>query len=255
MELTKCVFKHVFVTASKKGVILTALPCQCVIISYFSHMLTATNIVKNYGALPVLRGVDIEITKGEIISIVGSSGAGKSTLLHILGTLDKADKGSICLQGQLIEELRGKRLAAFRNKNIGFVFQFHHLLPEFTALENVCIPGWIAGTKKKETIARATTLLTTLGLSARLQNKPQQLSGGEQQRVAVARALINNPSIIMADEPTGNLDSTNAKELHQLFIDLRNEFNQTFLIVTHNEELAQMSDRILHMKDGRMING
>lgn len=217
-------------------------------------MLIARNIVKNYGILPVLRGVDIQITKGEIVSIVGSSGAGKSTLLHILGTLDKADKGSISLEGQRFEELSGRKLSAFRNKNIGFVFQFHHLLPEFTALENVCIPGWIAGSKKKEIIEKATNLLTTLGLSNRLENKPQQLSGGEQQRVAVARALINNPSIIMADEPTGNLDSSNAKELHQLFIDLRNKFNQTFLIVTHNEELAQMSDRILHMKDGKIID-
>ncbi len=217
-------------------------------------MLTATNIVKNYGILPVLKGVDIKITKGEIVSIVGSSGAGKSTLLHILGTLDKADKGTITLEKQKIDDLSGRKLAAFRNKNIGFVFQFHHLLPEFTALENVCIPAWIAGTKKKEVIARATQLLTTLGLKSRLENKPQQLSGGEQQRVAVARALINNPSIIMADEPTGNLDSANAKELHQLFIDLRNQFDQTFLIVTHNEELAQMSDRILQMKDGRIIN-
>lgn len=217
-------------------------------------MLTATNIIKNYGVLPVLRGVDIQIKRGEIISIVGSSGAGKSTLLHILGTLDKADQGSVSLEGQRIETLSGRKLSAFRNKNIGFVFQFHHLLPEFTALENVCIPGWIAGTKKKEIVEKAINLLTTLGLSNRLENKPQQLSGGEQQRVAVARALINNPSIIMADEPTGNLDSANARELHQLFIDLRNTFNQTFLIVTHNEELAQMSNRILHMKDGRIIN-
>ena len=217
-------------------------------------MLTATNIVKKYGILPVLKGVDIQIAKGEIVSIVGSSGAGKSTLLHILGTLDKADEGTIMLEGQRIEKLSGRKLAAFRNKNIGFVFQFHHLLPEFTALENVCIPGWIAGSKKKEIIERATQLLTTLGLSARLESKPQQLSGGEQQRVAVARALINNPSIIMADEPTGNLDSANAKELHQLFIDLRNQFNQTFLIVTHNDELAQMSDRILQMKDGKIIS-
>jgi len=217
-------------------------------------MLTASNIVKNYGILPVLKGVDIKITKGEIVSIVGSSGAGKSTLLHILGTLDKADKGTVTLGEQKIEDLSGRKLATFRNKNIGFVFQFHHLLPEFTALENVCIPAWIAGSRKKETISRATKLLTTLGLESRLENKPQQLSGGEQQRVAVARALINNPSIIMADEPTGNLDSANAKELHQLFIDLRNQFNQTFLIVTHNEELAQMSDRILQMKDGKIIN-
>lgn len=216
-------------------------------------MLTAKNIYKQYGHLEVLKGVDIEINRGEIVSIVGSSGAGKSTLLHILGTLDKADKGDIILNGQQVRVLYGKKLAAFRNKEIGFVFQFHHLLPEFTALENVCIPGWIAGTKKKDVATRAKELLKTLGLGGRLENKPQQLSGGEQQRVAVARALINIPSIVMADEPTGNLDSANAKELHQLFIDLRKQFNQTFLIVTHNEELAKMSDRILHMKDGKMI--
>jgi lipoprotein-releasing system ATP-binding protein len=215
-------------------------------------MLKATGIYKRYDHLTVLKGVDISINKGEIVSIVGSSGAGKSTLLHILGTLDKADKGQINLNGQQIELLSGSKLAAFRNRHIGFVFQFHHLLPEFTALENVCIPGWIAGKKKKDVVIRATELLKTLGLGNRLENKPQQLSGGEQQRVAVARALINNPSIVMADEPTGNLDSANAKELHQLFIDLRNQFNQTFLIVTHNEELAQMSDRILMMKDGLM---
>jgi lipoprotein-releasing system ATP-binding protein len=217
-------------------------------------MLKATNIVKNYGSLPVLRGVDIEIAKGEVVSIVGSSGAGKSTLLHILGTLDKADKGSVSLEGKRFELLTGRKLAAFRNLNIGFVFQFHHLLPEFTAIENVCIPGWIAGTAKKEVMEKAKRLLTILGLKDRLDNKPQQLSGGEQQRVAVARALINTPSIIMADEPTGNLDSANARELHQLFIDLRKEFNQTFLIVTHNEELAQLSDRTLHMKDGKIID-
>jgi lipoprotein-releasing system ATP-binding protein len=216
-------------------------------------MLTARHIKKNYGSLPVLLSVDIDIKRGEIVSIVGSSGAGKSTLLHILGTLDQADSGTVILEGKKIDDLKGNRLAAFRNKHIGFVFQFHHLLPEFTAVENVCIPGWIAGGKKKEVTERAVTILTTLGLKDRLENKPQQLSGGEQQRVAVARALINSPSIIMADEPTGNLDSAKAKELHELFIDLRNKFNQTFLIVTHNEELAQMSDRILHMKDGRII--
>jgi lipoprotein-releasing system ATP-binding protein len=217
-------------------------------------MLTANGIYKKYDHLTVLKGVDIAINKGEIVSIVGSSGAGKSTLLHILGTLDKADKGQIILNGQHLETLKGKKLSAFRNKNIGFVFQFHHLLPEFSALENVCIPGWIAGAKKKDVVIKATELLKTLGLGNRMENKPQQLSGGEQQRVAVARALINNPSIVMADEPTGNLDSANAKELHQLFIDLRNKFDQTFLIVTHNEELAKMSDRILQMKDGKMIN-
>ena len=218
-------------------------------------MLTAKNLTKNYGSLPVLRGVDIDIKQAEIVSIVGSSGAGKSTLLHILGTLDKADSGTVSLQGEKIETLSSKKLAAFRNKNIGFVFQFHHLLPEFTALENVCIPGWIAGRKKKEVIEKAIGLLTTLGLPDRLENKPQQLSGGEQQRVAVARALINGPAIIMADEPTGNLDSKNAKELHRLFISLRDQFQQTFLIVTHNEELAQMSDRVLHMKDGKIVGG
>jgi lipoprotein-releasing system ATP-binding protein len=216
-------------------------------------MLSAKNIQKKYGQLQVLKGVDITINKGEVVSIVGSSGAGKSTLLHILGTLDNADTGEIILNNQRVDKLFGKKLAAFRNKEIGFVFQFHHLLPEFTALENVCIPGWIAGGKKKEIQLKATQLLKTLGLSERLENKPQQLSGGEQQRVAVARALINNPSIVMADEPTGNLDSKNARELHQLFIDLRQQFNQTFLIVTHNEELATMSDRIVHMKDGKII--
>jgi lipoprotein-releasing system ATP-binding protein len=218
-------------------------------------MLKATGIHKKYDHLTVLKGVDIAIGKGEIVSIVGSSGAGKSTLLHILGTLDKADKGQVNLNGQQLELLYGSKLAAFRNKHIGFVFQFHHLLPEFSALENVCIPGWIAGTKKADVVIKATELLKTLGLGERLENKPNQLSGGEQQRVAVARALINNPVIVMADEPTGNLDSANAKELHQLFIELRNKFNQTFLIVTHNEELAQMSDRVLVMKDGKMMNG
>ncbi len=216
-------------------------------------MLSARQIRKNYGPLPVLQSVDIDIKRGEIVSIVGSSGAGKSTLLHILGTLDRPDSGTVILENTKINDLKGNKLAAFRNKHIGFVFQFHHLLPEFTAVENVSIPGWIAGGKKKEVTERAISILTTLGLAGRLENKPQQLSGGEQQRVAVARALINSPSIIMADEPTGNLDSTKAKELHQLFIDLRNQFTQTFLIVTHNEELAQMSDRILHMKDGKII--
>ncbi len=216
-------------------------------------MLSARNIQKKYGQLQVLKGVDISISKGEIVSIVGSSGAGKSTLLHILGTLDKADAGEISLNGQQINSLSGRKLAAFRNREIGFVFQFHHLLPEFTALENVCIPGWIAGGRKKEVTTHAEELLKNLGLGNRLDNKPQQLSGGEQQRVAVARALINNPSIVMADEPTGNLDSANAKELHNLFIELRNQYSQTFLIVTHNEELALQSDRIIHMKDGRIV--
>ena len=217
-------------------------------------MLIAKNIFKNYGPLQVLKGVDIAINKAEIVSISGSSGAGKSTLLHILGTLDTADSGEIFLENQRIDTLTGKKLAVFRNTHIGFVFQFHHLLPEFTAWENVCIPGWIAGRKKKEVREKAEELLQILGLKDRGEHKPNELSGGEQQRVAVARALINNPSIVMADEPTGNLDSANAKELHNLFIDLRNRFQQTFLIVTHNEELAQMSDRILHMKDGRMVD-
>jgi len=216
-------------------------------------MLQAKQIFKNYGSLQVLRGVDLSIGKGEIVSIVGSSGAGKSTLLHITGTLDRADRGELIIDTTLIAALSSKKLAAFRNRHIGFVFQFHHLLPEFSAIENVCVPGWIAGRKTKEVHDKALSLLELLGLKDRAEHKPGELSGGEQQRVAVARALINNPSIVMADEPTGNLDSANAKELHKLFIDLRNQLQQTFLIVTHNEELAQMSDRILHMKDGRML--
>jgi len=185
--------------------------------------------------------------------LVGSSGAGKSTLLHILGTLDEADGGEVWLNNTSLHKLSGNALAAFRNKHIGFVFQFHHLLPEFTALENVCIPGWLGNRNKKQVEERAKELLTMLGLKDRMENKPNALSGGEQQRVAVARALINNPDIILADEPTGNLDSANAKELHQLFFDLRRQFNQTFLIVTHNEELASQCDRIVHMKDGKII--
>jgi lipoprotein-releasing system ATP-binding protein len=216
-------------------------------------MLTARDLHKSYGQLEVLRGVSVKIEQGEIVSIVGPSGSGKSTLLHILGTLDKADKGDIMLDSMNLGDMNAKTLAAFRNRNIGFVFQFHHLLPEFTALENVSIPGWIAGRSKKEVEEKAIGLLSLLGLEERVENKPQQLSGGEQQRVAVARALINQPKIVFADEPTGNLDSANAKELHDLFFDLRKKFNQTFLIVTHNEELAQMSDKILHMKDGRIV--
>jgi lipoprotein-releasing system ATP-binding protein len=217
-------------------------------------MLTAKNVHKKYNELEVLKGVDLTINKGEIVSIVGSSGAGKSTLLHILGTLDMADQGEIYLNDQRVDKLRGKKLAGFRNIHIGFVFQFHHLLPEFNALENVCIPGWIAGKKKRLVEEKAVQLLEQLGLKHRMDNKPQQLSGGEQQRVAVARALINNPEIVFADEPTGNLDSTNAKDLHELFMQLRQQFNQTFLIVTHNEELATMSDRVIHMKDGKIID-
>jgi lipoprotein-releasing system ATP-binding protein len=216
-------------------------------------MLSGKNIHKKYGTVAVLRGVDIEVKKGEIVSIVGSSGAGKSTLLHILGTLDGADMGMVELNNMNVGSLQGRKLADFRNKNIGFVFQFHHLLPEFTALENVCIPGWLAGRRKKEVEEKGRELLNLLGLSERMDNKPNQMSGGEQQRVAVARALINTPAIVFADEPTGNLDSANAKELHQLFFDLRNKFKQTFLIVTHNEELAQLSDRVLHMKDGKIV--
>ena len=216
-------------------------------------MLTGKNIYKRYGLVEVLKGVDIEIGRGEIVSIVGPSGSGKSTLLHILSTLDRADQGEVIMNNTSISTLQGKKLAAFRNRNIGFVFQFHHLLPEFSALENVCIPGWLAGTRKKEVEERAKQLLAMLGLSHRVDNKPNQLSGGEQQRVAVARALINKPEIVFADEPTGNLDSANARELHQLFFDLRKQFQQTFLIVTHNEELATQSDRVLHMKDGKIV--
>jgi lipoprotein-releasing system ATP-binding protein len=216
-------------------------------------MLTATNIQKYYGQLWVLKGVDLAIQRGEIASIVGPSGSGKSTLLHILGTLDKPNKGEVVMNNERIDYLNDKQMAAFRNRHVGFVFQFHHLLPEFTALENVCIPGWMAGRRKKEVMDHAVDLLKMLGLDKRMENKPNALSGGEQQRVAVARALINRPAIVFADEPTGNLDSANARELHQLFFTLRQQFNQTFLIVTHNEELAQMSDRILHMKDGKIV--
>ena len=216
-------------------------------------MLSARGIHKYYGDLWVLKGVDVEIAKGEIVTIAGPSGCGKSTLLHILGTLDTPAKGELFIQGKKVSDLNGKALASFRNTHIGFVFQFHHLLPEFSAVENVCIPAWIAGQKKKKEVEeRAKTLLHTLGVGDRLDHKPNALSGGEQQRVAVARALINNPDIVFADEPTGNLDSANARDLHQLFFQLRDTFRQTFLIVTHNEELAQMSDRILHMKDGMM---
>jgi lipoprotein-releasing system ATP-binding protein len=217
-------------------------------------MLTATNIHKRYGTVEVLKGVDITINKGEVVSIVGPSGSGKSTFLHILGTLDKPDKGDVFLHNQNISGLQGTRLSSFRNRHIGFVFQFHHLLPEFSALENVCIPGWIASSDKTAVRKRALELLGMLGLSHRLENKPNQLSGGEQQRVAVARALINNPEVVFADEPTGNLDTANAKELHHLFFELRKQFQQTFLIVTHNEELALLSDRVLHMKDGKILS-
>jgi lipoprotein-releasing system ATP-binding protein len=218
-------------------------------------MLKATNITRNYNGLQVLKGVDIFVKKGEIVSIVGSSGAGKSTLLHILGSLDKANSGEIWINNERIDTLKEKELAKFRNLHIGFVFQFHHLLPEFSALENVCIPGWIAGTPKNELEARALELLKILGLQDRASHKPSELSGGEQQRVAVARALINNPDIVFADEPTGNLDSKHAQELHELFLHLQKTMGQTFLIVTHNEALAKMSDRVVHMKDGYIVEG
>ncbi|SFW70177.1 ABC transporter ATP-binding protein [Chitinophaga sancti] len=216
-------------------------------------MLTARNLTKNYSNLPVLKGVDVTVNKGEIVTIVGSSGAGKSTLLHILGTLDTPTSGEVWLNDVNLTALKGNALADFRNRHMGFIFQFHHLLPEFTAIENVCVPGFIAGSNKNEVKKRAAFLLETLGLGHRMDHKPNELSGGEQQRVAVARALINNPDIVMADEPTGNLDSHNARELHQLFFQLRDQFQQTFIIVTHNEELAPLSDRQLVMKDGKML--
>ncbi|OMP76866.1 MULTISPECIES: ABC transporter ATP-binding protein [unclassified Chitinophaga] len=216
-------------------------------------MLTARNLTKNYSNLPVLKGVDVTVNKGEIVTIVGSSGAGKSTLLHILGTLDTPTSGEVWLNDVNLTALKGNALADFRNRHMGFIFQFHHLLPEFNAIENVCVPGFIAGHNKNEVKKRAAFLLETLGLADRMDHKPNELSGGEQQRVAVARALINNPDIVMADEPTGNLDSHNARELHQLFFQLRDQFKQTFIIVTHNEELAPLSDRQLVMKDGKML--
>ena len=216
-------------------------------------MLQAKGIHKAYGTLPILKGVDITVEKGEIVSIVGASGAGKSTLLHIIGTLDKPDQGSIFIDGVDIHKLSAKKLSAFRNEHIGFVFQFHHLLPEFTALENVCIPAFIHGQGRAEAETKAKELLEILGVSHRIDHKPAEMSGGEQQRVSVARALMNDPSIILADEPSGNLDSENAAALHQLFFDLRTKFQQTFIIVTHNEELARISDRTIHMRDGLVV--
>ena len=216
-------------------------------------MIKASNIQKSYETLNVLKGVNITINKGEIISIVGASGAGKSTLLHIIGTLDRPKSGTLEINNINISTLNDKKLAEFRNKNIGFVFQFHHLLPEFTALENVCIPSFIAGNSEALSIERAKELLGFLGLADRMHHKPHEISGGEQQRVAVARALINNPLVILADEPSGNLDSSTAKELHQVFFTLRDKFNQTFIIVTHNEELANMADRKLVMRDGCIV--
>lgn len=216
-------------------------------------MLIAKNIKKNYGNLQVLKGIDLEISQGEIISIVGASGAGKTTLLQILGTLDRADSGEVFLDNINYNSLKDKELARFRNEKISFIFQFHNLMPEFTALENVCIPAWIGGKKNTEITQKAEEILTMLGLKDRIKHFPSQLSGGEQQRVAVARALINSPAVIFADEPSGNLDSKNAEELHQMFFELRKQFNQTFVIITHNEQLANMADRKLVMQDGQII--
>lgn len=216
-------------------------------------ILEAVQIYKSFGQLPILRGVDLSVEKGEIVSIVGASGAGKSTLLHIVGTLDRPDKGRITIAGTDINALNEKKMSLFRNKHIGFVFQFHHLLPEFTALENVCIPAFINRTGKKEAERRGMELLERLGVAHRAQHKPGEMSGGEQQRVSVARALINQPALILADEPSGNLDSENAASLHQLFFELRASLGQTFIIVTHNEELANISDRTVHMRDGQIL--
>lgn len=211
------------------------------------------DLYKSYGALPILKGISFVIKPAEIVCLVGASGAGKSTVLHILGSLDKADSGEVIFEGQSIFNKGDAFLSDYRNKKLGFIFQFHHLLPEFTALENVCIPAYIANKNRKETEKKAKELLGRLGLSHRLEHKPNELSGGEQQRAAVARALINDPSIILADEPSGNLDSKNAEELHQLFFDVRDEFQKSILIVTHNDHLAERSDRILHIKDGQIL--
>lgn len=216
-------------------------------------MIKLEGITKSFGDLQVLKGIDLEISKGEVVSIVGPSGAGKTTLLQIMGTLDKPDAGTINMNGQEINRMKDRDLAVFRNKHIGFVFQFHQLLPEFTALENVMIPAFIAGTSTKEATKRAKEILNFMGLTERSSHKPNELSGGEKQRVAVARALINNPSVILADEPSGSLDTHNKGELHQLFFDLRDKFEQTFVIVTHDEGLAKITDRTIHMIDGQII--
>ena len=217
-------------------------------------MIEIKNIVKSYGELTVLKGIDLTIKEKEIVTIVGASGAGKSTLLHILGTLDTPDEGELLYDSVNIARLSSNKLSEFRNNNIGFVFQFHHLLPEFTALENVCIPAWIKGTGKKEAELRAMELLTLLGLADRVSHKPNQLSGGEQQRVSVARALVNHPRVVLADEPSGHLDTRTKNELHQLFFTLREELGQTFVIVTHDTELARMSDRQIKLNDGMLMN-
>jgi lipoprotein-releasing system ATP-binding protein len=216
-------------------------------------MIIARNIHKSYGSLKVLKGIDLEIARGEIVSIVGTSGAGKTTLLHIIGTLDRADEGSLKIDNRELRNLADREISAFRNQNIGFVFQFHHLLPEFTALENVCIPGFIGNSSESVVVQKAKELLLLLGLSDRMSHKPGELSGGEQQRVAVARSLINDPIVVLADEPSGNLDSETSYELHRLFFELRDKLNQTFVIVTHNNELAAMADRKLTMRDGMII--
>ena len=213
-------------------------------------MITIENITKSFGSLQVLKGIDLHIDKGEVVSIVGPSGAGKTTLLQIIGTLDKPDSGSVCVDSIDTSALSQKALADFRNRHLGFVFQFHQLLPEFTAIENIMIPAYIAGVSQKAAKARATELLQFMGLSDRGHHKPNELSGGEKQRIAVARALVNNPAVILADEPSGSLDSKNKEELHQLFFDLRDRFGQTFVIVTHDETLATLTDRTIHMRDG-----
>lgn len=218
------------------------------------NILTGNNLKKSYGSLQVLKGVSLDIKRGEVVAIMGKSGTGKSTLLHILGTLDKADEGDLEICGSRIGSLSANGISQLRNQKIGFIFQFHHLLSEFTALENVCIPAYINGRNKGRAEAKARELLGYLGLSDRFEHKPGELSGGEQQRVAVARALMNNPEIIFADEPTGNLDTENSTEMHELFLKLRADFGQTFVIVTHNSELAAMSDRILNMQDGLFVD-